>query len=367
MLVFEFFRRQLPVSQIYGIPVKIEYSWFIILGLMSYVVGINIPSEVAEDLLVKLGLGLATTLVLFASILIHELAHSYMARSEGIEVMEIILHPFGGLAKFRKLPDNPGSEFKIAAAGPFASFLLGFIFGGAALAFSYWELPVFAYILGYLTLLNLLIAIFNLFPGYPLDGGRVLRAFLWKRGYDLNQATILTGRCGQVISVAMILIGGFIALVKGDFLTGFWTALVGIYLLASAIEIIKEVGFFDNLLAAEAMEMCVPLSPEVKVAEFVDRVLPLYRQVAFLVSHQKQFYGVLTLADLKELPKEKWHTTTIKDVMRPVVPDYFVETTAPINEARDLMRLNGIGALGVIDEKGNLVGYLQRGRVRKRN
>jgi CBS domain-containing protein len=211
----------------------------------------------------------------------------------------------------------------------------------------------------------MLLAVFNLFPGYPLDGGRILRAFLWKRGKELNEATILTGRAGQVIALALTFFGLFIAFVRGDFFTGLWTVLVGLFLFDSAAGIIKQTGEFAAVKVDEVMSPPVPIAPDSTVLQFVDRTLPLYRQTAFPVSKDRHLYGILFLEDLKKLPRDEWNKTKIKDVMRPIENDYFIEKDVLLSEAQKLMRENGIGALGIIDEQGHLVGFLQRGRIRK--
>ena len=121
------------------------------------------------------------------------------------------------------------------------------------------------------------------------------------------------------------------------------------------------------MTVAEVMQIPISVAPDLTVQQFVDRIVTLHRLTVFPVSAEKQFYGFVLLEDLKKLTREKWHTSTIADVMRPVTPDYFVEPQTYLVEAQQLMRVNGVGALGVIDDKGNLVGYIQRGRVRKRS
>ena len=156
------------------------------------------------------------------------------------------------------------------------------------------------------------------------------------------------------------------ALVNGNFLTGFWTILVGFFLYDAAKGIIKQINNLENLIVEEVMELAVAVAPDSTVMHFVDRILPLYRQTIFPVAKNRQLYGFLLLEDLKKLPREDWNKTSVPDVMRPITPEYFVESDAFLSEAREFMRVNGIGALGVIDGRGNLVGFLQRGRIKKR-
>ncbi|HEX8250940.1 MAG TPA: site-2 protease family protein [Pyrinomonadaceae bacterium] len=367
MNVIEFSKRQLLVAHVFDIPVRVDYRWFGVLILISVLTAVNIPAELIENFAVRLVLAFISTLVFFASILFHELAHAFTARREGVEVLEIVLHPFGGLARFRREPDTPRAEFRIAIAGPFASFLLALVFLLLAGLSLFLQTDILTPLLTMLFFGNMLLAIFNLFPGYPLDGGRVLRAFLWRRGTDLNEATITTGRAGQIIAIALISVGLYISFLRGDFFTGIWTVLVGLFLLDAATGIIKQASKNENFPVEEAMTLPVAVAPEASVLHFIDHILPVHRQSVFLVARDRQLYGVLTLADLKKIPREDWHKKQILEIMRPVTTDYFVENTSSVADARELMRANGIGALGVIDENGELVGFLQRGKIRKRS
>jgi len=369
MRQLEFLKRQILIAHVSEIPVRIDLRWFFVLALMTWITAANLSSSrLIDNFLTALVFGFVTTLILFVSIFLHEYAHAFAARLEGVEVVEIVLHPFGGLARFRREPDTPRAEFRIAIAGPAASFLLALAFAGLMAIANSLELRILVSLAFFLALWNFLLAVFNLFPGYPLDGGRVLRAFLWRRGTDLNEATRLTGTFGKIIAVALIGFGLAIVLfTTGGFFTGFWTILVGVFLFDSAGSIIKQVDDFESLSVEEAMQLPVTILPEQSVSHFVETVLVLHRRTVFLVAENKQFYGVLMLEDLKQLPREDWGKTKIRQVMRAVTPEYFVETSASLTEAKTLMRENGIGSLGVINARGELVGYLQRGRLRKRN
>lgn len=366
MRITEIFKRQLLIGRVFAIPVRIDYRWFFVLALMTVLTATS-PELVAlvENNFAKFALGLTTTLVFFASIFFHELAHAVAARFEGVEVAEIVLHPFGGLARLRREPDNPRTEFRIAIAGPVGSFLMAILFLVLMVASNSVGTRVLTPLLFLLFFWNLLLAVFNLFPGYPLDGGRVLRAFLWKRGKDLNEATVLTGRAGQIIALALAAFGLFIALVRGDFFTGLWTVLVGLFLYDAAAGIVKQIGDSEAARVAEVMSPPVPIAPDENVQHFIDHILPLHRQIVFPVAKDRHFFGVLMLEDLKKLPREHWRETKIQDVMRPIETDYFIEADALVSEAKIRLRENDIGALGVIDADGNLVGFLQRGKLRR--
>ncbi len=369
MRQLEFLKRQILVAHFSEIPVRIDLRWFFVFALMSLVTAFNLSSSrLIDNFLVCFAFGALTTLVLFISIFLHEFAHAFAARREGIEVVEIVLHPFGGLTRFRREPDTPRAEFRIAIAGPLASFLLAISFILLMAIADSLELKLLVTLAFFLALWNFLLAVFNMFPGYPLDGGRVLRAYLWRRGTDLNEATVTTGRFGKIIALALIVFGVLILVLSPNgVFTGFWTILVGLFLYDSANGIIKEIDKFENLSVEQAMQLPVTIVPETNVLKFVDTILPLHRRTIFLVAENKQFYGVLLLEDLKKLPREDWRNTKIREIMRPVKPEYFIETDAILTEAKTLMRENGIESLGVINARGELVGFLQRGRLKKRS
>ncbi|CAN5627659.1 site-2 protease family protein [soil metagenome] len=355
MRVLEAFKRQFVILRVSDIPVRGDLRWIGVILLMTVVIAGGIGFANAA---VSLTLGLATTLIFFASIFLHEFAHAAVARMEGLRVVEIVLHPFGGLTRFRSEPDTPRAEFRIAIAGPAASLLLSLIFASAAVAASSAGLDILAALMYTLAIGNLLIAIFNMFPGYPLDGGRVLRAYLWRSGKDLDEATILTGRCGQAIAAAMVIFGLIIAIVRQDFFTGFWAVLVGLFLYDSARSIIKEVNASEQITVQDVMMLPVAVAPESTVQDFVDNILPMYPRNVFPVARDRQLYGMLLLTEMRAVEPAVWRQTLIREIMRPVTHDHFVETGISLTEARELIRSNGIGAVGVIDSEGKFVGIL---------
>lgn len=366
MRYLEFFKRQLLLTHIGGIPIRIDYRWFFVFVFITLLMTQSLLLYISSGM-TALVLAIFITILFFVSVLLHELAHAFAAKMERVEVVEIVLHPFGGLARLRRAPDTPRAEFRIALAGPAASFLLALGFFALMAISNSLELTILAPLFFFIALLNFLLAIFNLFPGYPLDGGRVFRAFLWKRGKDLNEATVLTGQLGRVIAVALIVFGIFVAVFAGNFPTGLWTILVGFFLYDAAKSIINETNELENLLVEDVMQLPVSIEPDSTVLQFVDRILPLHRRTIFPVAKKRQLYGFLLLEDMKTLPRDAWSKTKILDVMRPVTPDYFVESDFSYSDAKEIMSANEIGALGVIDKNGNLVGFLQRGKIRKMN
>src|SRR5690349_12660726 len=313
-------------------------------------------------------LAVITTLGLFLSVLGHELSHALMGRAEGIEIEEIVLHPFGGLARLRNEPDSPGAEFRIAIAGPAASFLFGAISFGLMLPAMMANYPVIGGVLFLLGAGNLLLAIFNLFPGYPLDGGRVLRAILWRRTGDIKEATRLAGICGMLIAAILIIFGVYMAIAPSfrSYFMGFWSVVVGVFLFDAAFSVVKHVRRRVQNIVKEAMSAPFAVEPDLLISHLIDSVLPMHRQVAFPFALNKRLHGIVSPEDLKTLPRERWHLTKARDVMRPIAPRFFVEPNATLDYARELMKRNGIGSLAVVGKNGELVGFLQSGRFTRK-
>ncbi len=373
----DFYKRQITVAHIFGIPVRFDYRWFVVFFLSVWLIAMNLsrggmwvgsyqllPVGVAA----AWGLAIITTIGLFLSVLGHELSHALMGRAEGIEIEEIVLHPFGGLARLRNEPQSARAEFRIAVAGPAASFLfaaISFVLMLPAMMAGY---PIIGGVLLLLCAGNLLLAIFNLFPGYPLDGGRVLRALLWHRTGDIKEATRLAGICGMLIAAILIIFGVYMAIAPAfrSYFMGFWSVLVGLFLFDAAYSVVKQVRGRVRNVVSEAMAAPFAIEPDVLISHLIDTVLPLHRQVAFPVAQDRRLHGMLSLEDLKTLPRERWHLTRARDIMRPIAPRFFVEPNATLDYAQELMKRNGIGSVAVVGKGGELVGFLQTGKIKRK-
>ena len=373
----DIYKRTITVARIFGIPVRFDYRWFVVFILSVWLIAANLGrggmwvgsyKMVPLDVPTAWGLAIITTLGLFLSVLGHELSHALMARAEGIEIEEIVLHPFGGLARLRNEPENPGAEFRIAVAGPAASFLFALISFLLMLPAMMSDYPTIAGVLLLLCAGNLLLAVFNLFPGYPLDGGRVLRAILWKRTKDIKEATRLAGICGMLIAAILIIFGVYMAIAPSfrSYFMGFWSVLVGLFLFDAAYSVVKHVRGRVQNIVKEAMSAPFAVEPDLLISHLIDAVLPMHRQVAFPVALNNRLHGIVSLEDLKTLPRERWHLTKASDVMRPIAPRFFVEPNATLEYARELMKRNGIGSLAVVGKNGELVGFLQSGKFKRK-
>ncbi len=379
--------RPFQIARLFGIPLMIDYSWIPMALLHVWLVAqFWLPSEVKPALPMwqNLLLGIGITALFFGSVLGHELAHALVARLEGIRIYDIQLHIFGGWARLVGEPKTAMIEFRIAVAGPVASFLLAFFFWLCLFTvqqFSSGTLMARAIAAGffYLAAANLLLAMFNLLPGLPLDGGRALRAYLWHRSGDILSATRTMTRMGVGIAYMLMSYGLFLVgygMFRGtlwqDFVIAIWLFVVGIFLKTAAQsdyrnrqrkaeqaspaqrEAVIEPGTVGEVMNAPA----VSIAPGLRVSEFVDRVLPKNRLTIFAVAHEGRLHGILSLARLRELPRERWEQTIIRDVMLPISDELFVPIRASIEHAQRKLKTNEIGFLAVIDQDGFLVGYL---------
>jgi len=378
MSINSLLHKQITVGRMYGIPVRIDYRWFPVFALCLWLIaynlqygGMRLPMQKGPGALPPI-LGLAawfysalTTLALFLSVVGHELSHALMARAEGVEIEEIVLHPFGGLTRFAHEPDNPRADFRIAIAGPAASFLFSVLALGAMILAAKSNLMTTALVFFIIGADNLLLAVFNLFPGYPLDGGRVLRAIMWHSSGNIADATRRAGFCGMLIAGALIVFGLHM-MTWPALLMGLWSVLIGLFLLDAANKVVKQVRGSKTGTVSEAMSsMPIVVEPDLLMSRFVDTVLPplqtrLNPQTSFPVAHDRRLYGILTLEDLKAQPPERWRVLRARDVMRPIDPQLFVEPSVSMTRADELMLKNGTNSLAVVDSRGDLVGFLQR-------
>src|SRR6185369_16129614 len=281
MNVVDFYKRQITVAHIFGIPVRCDYRWFIVFILSVWLIAMNLSrggmwvgsyKMEAIGIAAAWGLALVTTLGLFLSVLGHELSHALMGRAEGIEIEEIVLHPFGGLARLRNEPQSPRAEFRIAVAGPAASFLFGAISFVLMLPAMMTGYTIVAGVLLLLCAGNLLLAVFNLFPGYPLDGGRVLRAILWGRTGDIKEATRLAGICGMLIAAILIIFGVYMVIAPTfrSYFMGFWSVLVGLFLFDAAYSVVKHVRGRVRNVVSEAMSAPYSIEPDLLISKLID-------------------------------------------------------------------------------------------------
>jgi Zn-dependent protease len=304
---------------------------------------------------------LIAAVLLFVSVLLHELAHSVVARARGLPVKNIILFIFGGVSNLQQEPESPGVEFQMAVVGPVLSLLIGglSLLLYAVLRGSNSQLEA---ILGYLGFTNLLLGIFNLIPGFPLDGGRVLRSIIWKITGSLRRATRIASLVGQVIAYLFILWGIWTFFVI-NILDGIWIGFIGWYLLTAAHSTNSQVmleSVFRGVTVGQVMNKTPTTVPaNISLQRLIDEYfLPQGLRTAF-VTQGDYLAGLITLGDIRHVPREEWGQTPVGFAMLPVEQLHSVSPQQSLNEVLPLMANRDINQVPVVQD-GKLVGVLTR-------
>ena len=310
------------VARIAGIQVRVDSSWVVIALLITYSMYLRsavLYPELSGGGAVVLGIG--ATVLFFGSVLVHELAHALVSEARGIRVQDITLFLFGGATRARVESRGPGDEFLIALVGPLTSGLLAGLFGIVArLGGDMLSAPL-AGTLGYLAWTNLLLAAFNLVPGFPLDGGRLLRAAIWRATGNLARATRVASLAGQ--GVGWLLVAGGVAwLLGGDLAGGIWFAFIGWFLVQAARSSYQQLQLQQLLGGVEAEDVMatnlVRIPPELSLQDAVDDYFMRYDHSGFPVQDQGQTIGLLTLRGVRRVPREQWPSRRVRDHMVPL-------------------------------------------------
>jgi Zn-dependent protease/CBS domain-containing protein len=354
------------LTTIRGIELGIHYSWFIIFFLITFSLTTRFTSEHPHwTTLEHYAVGIVTSLLFFASILLHELAHSFVALAKHIPVRSITLFVFGGVAQIGREPDRPMTEFQIAIAGPIASALLAVGFGSVSyLAGDQFER--LAALGGWLASINLMLAVFNLVPGFPLDGGRIFRAVLWHYTGSFSKATRIAAGSGQTVGFALILGGIWTGLVTGSWFSGLWIAFIGWFLLNAAQESVVQVSVRSALtgLAAEDVMArdCPTVSGRMSLAELVQEHILKTGQRCFVVAEGSRLEGLITLHQVKAVRQERWGMVSVGEAMTPSPQVRAVAPGTPILEVLQILEGEDVNQVPVV-KGGQLVGMLTRDHI----
>jgi Zn-dependent protease/predicted transcriptional regulator len=316
------------IGRILGIPIYLDYSWLLIFGLISASLALEFTQEFTNWTWAEhWGVGLVTSLLFFVSVVFHELAHSMVAQYYKIKVLSITLFLFGGMARIGREPSKAVQEFNIAIAGPLASGFLALFFYGLKLAFPGHEM--LGAVSDHLMFTNKWLAIFNLLPGFPLDGGRIFRAMVWGGTKDFVKATRVAGASGKLIAYVMIGLGifsavggshsGFLLEYIGRF-GGIWLAFIGWFLLSAAQASVSQVTIRETLTglcAADVMSQEVPTIPgNMSLDEYSAEVLRTGRRI-HIVTHNDRLVGLMNVTALNQVPRDEWSINSVQAVMVP--------------------------------------------------
>lgn len=359
----------LRVARVRGIPVEIHASWLIVFVLIGTSLSVNyFPlSHPGQTGLFYGLLGGLTTLLFFMSLLLHELSHALVAREHNLRILRITLFVFGGVAQMHGEPPSPRAEFRIAVAGPMASLLIGLAFrllqqaGRIAGLGAAWDAAT-----GYLYGVNVLLALVNLVPAFPLDGGRILRAFLWARMDSLLRATQWAARLGRGFAQLMIA-GGLLLAMVGPWLNGLWILFLGWFLLQAARGSEAQVELSESLKGLSVADVMEPhfltVRRELSLERFVQEYLTRSAQEAFPVVQDEIPLGVVGIEEVRRVPRPEWPTVTVQAARRPLEPAQVVTPMAPALEAARRLAAGGDPLLVISD--GRLVGLVTEAGLRR--
>jgi Zn-dependent protease/predicted transcriptional regulator len=310
------------LARIAGIEVRIDRSWTVIALLITYSLYLRFSVIYRELSTVQaVGLAIVAAVLFFGSVLGHEMAHALVSQARGIRVQDITLFLFGGATRARVESRGPGDEFVITVVGPLASAVLAVVFGLVDV-FGRDVLPrSVAGAFGYLAWVNLLLAAFNLVPGFPLDGGRLLRSAVWKATGSLPRATRVAALSGQTVGWLLI-IGGVVFLLSGNLAGGIWFAFIGWFLIQAARSSYEDLQLRQMLSNVEAHDVMardlLRIPPDLTLQQAVDGYFMRYDHGAFPVDEQGHTIGLLTLRGVRRVPRDQWPSQRVRDFLVPL-------------------------------------------------
>lgn len=357
------FGRGLKLFEIFGIAVKVDASWLILAVLVTWSLAGGYFPDVVQGLPQSgyLWMGAAGAAGLFASILFHELSHSLVARRHGMPIRGITLFIFGGVAEMEEEPPTAKAEFLMAIAGPIASGLLALSFHILELAGAAMAVPVAVLaVAGWLAFINTVLAVFNLVPAFPLDGGRMLRATLWYWKGDLQWATRLSANAGSAFG--FLLIGlGVLNFIGQNFVAGIWYALIGMFLRAAAsgsyMQLQTRRMFEGEPVSRFMVRDPVTAPPDISIHRLVDDYVYRHHHELFPVVRDATLLGCVGIAQIKSVPRDKWDQARVFEVMSPVSPENTVDAQTDAVAALKIMQRTGNSRLMVVED-GRLAGLV---------
>lgn len=357
-------RESIPLFNFRGIPVGLDYSWFIIFILVVVSLGGYFFPQNYPDVPVLLRwiYSLVAAFLFFSSILLHEMAHAVVAQKRGVSIKRIVLFIFGGVAQMSKEPEDAKSEFEIAAAGP----LMSAVIGGVLLSAGYFLEPFIDEglygIIWYIGFINIILVIFNMVPGFPLDGGRILRAIIWHNTGNLRKSTRIVSNIGTGFAFFLIFMG-VLWILAGIFVTGLFWIFIGIFLYQSAKSGYQMVAMREGLSQIPVTDVMTKdpqtIPPDINLLDLVEDYFFKRRYSSFPVIENERLVGMVEINDVKRIPKEKWGRTTVREVMHPwdevktITPD--MDTFEVLMEMIDRQ----VGRLPVV-KNGKIEGIVSR-------
>lgn len=353
----------MTLFKLHGITVSLDASWGIILFLVVWSLAKGLFPYYFPDLDLQTYwlMGVVGAMGLFVSIIIHEFSHSLIARKYGLEIKGITLFIFGGVAEMKDEPNTPKTEFFMAIAGPIASLILAIFFAALYQVANRLELPIpIIGTLGYLSVINMLIAVFNMVPAFPTDGGRILRSILWWTKGDIYWATQVASRISLVFAIAIIF-NGFMNMIGGNLIGGIWWILIGSFLFNAANvsyqRLLMKQSFEGKTVGHFMNPNPVTIPSNITLQTFVEKYLYRYHYKMFPVHKDDKISGLITVQMLKSYPPEEWQHLLVNKVMQAQSPDNSIASHIPVNDALNKMSETGVSRLLVIEDE-KIVGMI---------
>jgi Zn-dependent protease len=356
------------IGRIFGIPIYLHSSWVLAFVLIS----LSLEGQFAQQYpkwtpAWHWTIGLATSLLFFASVIFHELCHSVVALRYKIRVVSITLFIFGGLARIGRDPDKARQEFNIAVAGPLSSYFLAAVFYGLSLLFPSSEM--LDALCTWLSGINFALATFNLLPGFPLDGGRIFRAIVWGWTKDFSRATRTASTAGRLIAYGMILFGIWYAAFKGQWQSGLWFAFIGWFVLNAAQESVAQLAVRETLSGLRASDVMSHEIPTVQGSSSLDEygaeVLRTGRR-CHLVTNDDRFVGMMNTHTLNSVPKEEWNSTSVQAAMIPRDKILWAAPEEPLLRLLERLLASDINQMPVVSDGAagsQIVGMISRDSI----
>ena len=363
-------KAQVKVGRIAGISIGLHYSWFIIALLIALSLAQHFRAVAPQWSGIEVWMAAVITgLLFFATLLLHELAHSLVAKTRGLRVRAITLFALGGVSQIETEASDAKSEFWIAIAGPVTSVVIGLVVLGTAWV-NGWKTgtepatPVIS-VLVWLGYINIMLAVFNMIPGYPLDGGRVLRAVIWWITRNADRSTRLAAQVGQAVAFLFILSGLFRFFVGANF-GGLWLAFIGWFLLDAARSSYVQVELMTGLRNRRVADIMdrdyATVEGHLSLQDFVDEYVLRTGRRCFVVIQNDKVSGLITTHEVKKVNRDSWSQTSVQSVMRPLSQLRTVAADTPAINALELMSREDMNQLPVISD-GHLEGVFSRGHV----
>lgn len=353
------------LGKVFGIEFRLHYTWFIIFILVTVSLSWHYFPMVYADWtgLIYWVTGIVTSLLFFASVVAHELAHSLIARINGIPVKSITLFIFGGIAQIAREATTPGAELKMSAAGPACSLVLGGLFG-LLWFFTHGVVEPLAAMALWLARINVILAAFNLIPGFPLDGGRVFRSLLWRFTDDYKRSTLIAVRVGQGVGYLFILGGILIMfLLPHQWFSGLWLAFIGWFLENAASASYRQAQWraaLHGFSASQVMTSDYPVVPSnITVSQLVQEYVFASGRRFFLVANDNGLKGILTLHNIKSVSQQNWDVTLVKEIMTSVDKVKVAHPDQDAISVLEQMDENDINQMPVVSE-GRVIGLIAR-------